>query len=79
MPLSLYLLAEGDKKKYMYFAKARFGARVLTICMLKEVRMITVMHLHLQNRIFIGSVFQIEVSDLGTKFWNSVCLGSTCI
>ena len=45
--------------------------------MLKEVRMITVMHV--QNRIFIGSVFQIGVSDTSILLHLPYSKERTCI
>ena len=50
-----------QKNRICILLRHVLGHEFLTACMLKEVRMITVMHV--QNRMFIGSVFQIEVSD----------------
>ena len=53
------------------------GHEFLRACMLKMVRMITVMHV--QNIIFTGSVFQIEVSDTSILLHLPYSKERTCI
>ena len=50
----------------LYPARVFTGTRVLGVCMRLQILMITPIRIH--NSIFIGEVFQIEVSD-GSVHW----------